>query len=95
MFNIKDYYTAGGLIEDTLARLPEGYRFLLRQNDDERGAYFCNFISPDMRSEIILITGQPARQVGPGRAFGGFGATMVEAVTAAERQIGAGLLVAR
>lgn len=75
---LADLAGAAELIADLPERLP-GWRWLLRPNEDGRGAYFFNLLSPDFEN-VIEVVGQRARHAGAGRSYPTYAASASAAV---------------
>lgn len=86
MHDPDDLQAAGRLIAYFMNRLP-GWAFLFRSNDDARGGYMCNILSPDFMGAVTLMPGQPARDDSTGLRFPAYGLTAVDAITKAAERI--------
>lgn len=90
----EDLAAAGRLIGHFLSRLPSGWRFLLRANEDRRGAYMCNFMGPEVGVPVVsLRPGAPAHVEDYTSRFPAYGATAVDAVTASAQKIPEGVWI--
>lgn len=79
---LADLAGAAELLADLPDRLP-GWEWILRPNDDARGAFFFNLLSPDFESHMELTPGGGFRQVGPGQTFPTYASSAVGAVSGA------------
>lgn len=80
----EDLAAAGTLLAHFLVRLPQGWNWVTR-NDEDKG-YFCNFMSPDFE-RVVVYSGGETRHEGGGQCYFAYGATLCDAVTDAASQI--------
>lgn len=82
----EDLAGAGRLIAHFLNRLPDGFRFLLRE-DAGRG-YMCNLMGPKNGVPVVhLRTGQPVQYDDDTLRFPAYALTAAAAVTASAERI--------
>lgn len=80
-----DLIAAGRLVKHFMARLPLGWRWLMR-SDEEQG-YFVNFLSPNFEQVTIFGSGGGTIDASHGQRYNAYGASLSDAVVAAASKI--------